>query len=219
MGGGDSPTPRLNAGEKDELSTQFNKSIGLVRDYTSRLEHDYAQPAFVVSRGFFEERPISATFIAIFSLLSSFPVFTFLGVSLFIIVTFITIALGVAFIAAAGVVLGLLTILLSILTAAFFTSMFLTLVSVSCYLFLRLVVLVRQEGKSGFFDWAGEMKRYILNTTGRGRQNDSNFRVPEDRPSDSTNAYSGIVQEEDNRPPDFPADSPYSDYDVKVQGG
>ncbi|KDR85330.1 hypothetical protein GALMADRAFT_234150 [Galerina marginata CBS 339.88] len=199
---------------KDEMATQFDRSISLVRDYTSRAERDYARPAIKKSRLFFEERPIVATFVAIFGSLSILPVVSFLGVSLLVLITFITIALAGAFLAASVVILGLFAVLGFILVSAFFTSLVLTLFAFSSFLLFRLAVLVRQEGTSGMSSWAGESKLHFTNSAPKkGLQNDSIF-VPDDTRSDSTNESGVIVQAH------LPSDRipEYRDDDSKVQG-
>ncbi|KAF8167772.1 hypothetical protein B0H34DRAFT_682980 [Crassisporium funariophilum] len=207
-------TPKDSGMGKDDLASYFDKSASLVQEYTSRFEHDYARPALHNSQAFYNERPITATFLAIFSALSIFPTLSFLGIALFTITTFTIIALGAAFVASSVVVLGLLGVLTAILAAAFFTSAFLTVMAVSSYLFIRLVVMVRQEGSSGVSGWVGEIKDYLVSTAEGARPRGSNNRVPEDSRSDTTNESAVVVQQPDRNL----GEDTYSDYDTKVQG-
>ncbi|KIM47885.1 hypothetical protein M413DRAFT_439566 [Hebeloma cylindrosporum] len=217
MGASDSwnsPTPIAKSkteGQKDELSTQFDRSISIVRDYTNRFEHDYARPVLNSSWAFFDKRPISAVFIAFFSLLSFVPIITFLGTSIFVIAAFTTVALSGAAIAAFVVILGFLAVLVSILAAAFFTSITLTVLVVSAYILVRFAILVRREGASGIADWASETKRQF-----NGRWQNGFDHTPSDVLSDST-SNSGVIFQDTDRTSGIRDNSSKSDHDIKTR--
>ncbi|KAJ7507176.1 hypothetical protein B0H11DRAFT_1970593 [Mycena galericulata] len=147
---------------KEQLSAHFNKSATVVRDYADRFETSYARPALKTTTAFFDEYPISSTFIAIFSALAFFPVITFLALSLFTVLSFSFLALCCAFVAASAVVLFFLSILVLILVATFFASGFFTVLAISSYIAYRFFVLVRSNGRQGLSNWAVEVKgRFI----------------------------------------------------------
>jgi len=143
---------------QDELRSYFDKSASQVRVYADHFEQTYARPAIKTSTSFFNEYPLSTTFIAIFSLFSFIPVAVFIGLSLFTVVSFALIALTSAFVASSVVVLSLLSILISILLAVSFISALLTVVTISAYFMFRLAILVRANGPSGVSDWAVETR-------------------------------------------------------------
>ncbi|KIK07184.1 hypothetical protein K443DRAFT_673743 [Laccaria amethystina LaAM-08-1] len=165
MGGAESNSPTPREQVSGDLSSYFDKSAAIVRTYTDKLEHHYARPAMKTSRAYFDDRPISAIFIAIFSMLSFLPAVTFLGISLLIIVASTVTALVFAFLAAVAVALTLLTCLASTLIATAFASAFLTFALISSYLFLRLVILVRRDSVLGIPAWVGETKQRLMYVT------------------------------------------------------
>ncbi|EDR10594.1 uncharacterized protein LACBIDRAFT_293617 [Laccaria bicolor S238N-H82] len=162
MGGAESVSPTPREPVSEDLSSYFNKSAAIVRTYTDRFEHQYARPVMNTSQAFFDDRPISAIFVAIFSTLSFLPAVTFLGISLFIIFASTVTALVFAFLAAAAVVLTLLTCLVSTLIATAFASAFLTFALISSFLFLRIVILVHRDGVLGISAWVSETKQRLI---------------------------------------------------------
>ncbi|KAJ7481487.1 hypothetical protein FB451DRAFT_1394138 [Mycena latifolia] len=147
---------------KEQLAAHFDKSATAVRVYADQFEESYARPALKTATSFFDEYPISSTFIAIFSSLAIFPVLTFLAISLFTVLSLSFLALCCAFVASSTVVLFLLSILVLILVATFFTSGFLTVLAISTYLTYRFVTLLRSNGRDGVSSWAVETKdRFI----------------------------------------------------------
>ncbi|KAJ6590966.1 hypothetical protein DFH09DRAFT_191064 [Mycena vulgaris] len=143
---------------KEQLAAHFDKSAAAVRVYADQFEASYARPALKTATSFFDEYPVSSTFIAIFCSLAFLPVITFLALSLFTIVAFSFLALCCAFVASSIVVLTFLSILVLILVATFFSSGFFTVLAISTYLAYRFVTLVRSNGRNGVSNWAVETK-------------------------------------------------------------
>ncbi|KAJ7764558.1 hypothetical protein DFH07DRAFT_956021 [Mycena maculata] len=147
---------------KEQLTAHFDKSATVVRAYADEFETTYARPALKTATAFFDEYPISSTFIAIFSALAFFPVITFLTLSLFTALSFAFLALCCAFVATSVVVFFCLSILVLILVAAFFASGFFSVLAISSYITYRFVTLVRSGGRDGVSNWAVEVKgRFI----------------------------------------------------------
>ncbi|KAJ7792650.1 hypothetical protein B0H14DRAFT_162985 [Mycena olivaceomarginata] len=117
----------------------FRQSATAVRAYADQFEASYARPALKTSSAFFDEHPISSTFIVIFSSLAFFPVITFIALSLFTIVSLSFVALCCAFVVSSAVVLFFLSILVLSLVTAFFASGFFTVLALSTYLAYRFV--------------------------------------------------------------------------------
>ncbi|TFK75622.1 hypothetical protein BDN72DRAFT_892129 [Pluteus cervinus] len=153
------PSPLLN--QNEDLSSYFNRSASAVQVYADKFERQYARPALRVSQAFFDEHPVPATFIAIFSILSFLPVLTFIGLS----------ALVLFVVTITGFVSSLCTSAVFIL--AFFVFLFFTLLVIMCisglftalavggYTLLRLATLVRHDGREGVAEWAQETKGHL----------------------------------------------------------
>ena len=88
------------------------------------------------------------------------------------------------------------TILVSVLAAAFFISITLTILVVSAYILLQFAILVRREGVSGVAGWASETKRWF-----NGRWENGFGQIPTDAPSDLTSNSGVILQDTDIRSP------------------
>ncbi|PFH51134.1 hypothetical protein AMATHDRAFT_143298 [Amanita thiersii Skay4041] len=127
------------------------------------FEQDVVRPGLANSHMFFKERPLTATFVSIFSLLSFLPVLAFVGLSLFAVVSFTLFALFLTVISSGAVIIALLSILCFALFANFFTSILLTSLIAFCYLFIRLAVLVREGGSTGISQWCSEVTQYVTN--------------------------------------------------------
>ncbi|KAJ7130281.1 hypothetical protein C8R44DRAFT_613916 [Mycena epipterygia] len=168
---------------KEQLAAHFDKSATAVRTYADQFEKSYGRPALKTTTAFFEEHPISSTFIAIFSSLAFFPVITFLAASLFIVVFFSFLALCCAFVASSAVVLLFLSILVLILTITFFASGFFTVLVISSYLGYRFVTLVRSNGREGVSNWAVEAKGRFIQSKRRDASDRSAVVVDVKEPS------------------------------------
>jgi len=180
----------------DEMSSQFDRSIALVRDYTSRIERDYVRPILTNGRAFLKERPVITTFVTIFCSLSLLPVVFFLGLSVFTFSIFVAGALGVAIAVSTVLVLAFFAVLVSILTAAFFLSILLTVLTLASFIFFRLALLFSKEGRSGVAVWADELKRHLLRAIKGNEQKGQTLAVQEDIHSDSTNDSGVLIQSE-----------------------
>ncbi|KAJ6588284.1 hypothetical protein B0H19DRAFT_912335, partial [Mycena capillaripes] len=147
---------------KEQLAAHFDKRATAVRAYADQFEKSYARPALKTTSVFFDDHPISSTFIAIFSSLAFFPLITFLALSLFTVVSLLFLALGCAFVVSSAIVLFFLSILALCLATIFFVSGFFTVLVITAYLAYRFVTLVRSNGREGVSGWAVETKdRFI----------------------------------------------------------
>ncbi|KAF8912991.1 hypothetical protein CPB84DRAFT_1760081 [Gymnopilus junonius] len=191
---GDDTPKRSNQG--DEMSGQFDRSIALVRNYSSRIEREYVRPILTNGRVFFGERPITTTFVTIFCSLGLFPVVFFLGLSVFTFTVFVASALGIAIAASTIFILAFFVALVSVLAAAFFLSILLTILALASFIFLRLVVLASMQGRSGVAVWANEMKHYLLYTIKGNQRNEQALTLQDDTFSDSTNDSGILIQPE-----------------------
>ncbi|KAG6902716.1 hypothetical protein C0995_012380 [Termitomyces sp. Mi166 len=151
--------------EDDDMYSYFNKSISAVQEHADHFEQVYARPALRTSQAFFDEHPIAATFIAIFVFLSIVPVATFLGLSLFAVVSFSIVALTSTAILSATVVLLLLSLLVLTLLITFASSAFLTISGISIYSFASLLSLLRVHGNTGVSLWIDQMSELIFATS------------------------------------------------------
>ncbi|KAJ3515281.1 hypothetical protein NLJ89_g1853 [Agrocybe chaxingu] len=183
MGVAEYKSPSFGVEKSSELATQFDKSISLVKAYTSRFERDFARPAIKTSGVFFERRPISAVFLGFFLSLSFLPVISFIGISVFTVVSFLTVAFGAALVSAFLVILGCFAVLASVLLAALFTSGFLTAGTVFTFLFARFAVSVRRSGVSGISEWANETKSRLVATS---KLVDGENQIPSDSASNES---------------------------------
>ncbi|KAF7292991.1 hypothetical protein MIND_01198400 [Mycena indigotica] len=143
---------------KEHLATSFDKSASAVRAYTDQFEKDYARPALHSATTYFEEFPITSTFVAVFASLSFVPVVTFLVFSLFFVLSIAVVALSSALLLTSTVVLFFLSILLLSLCVTFFFAGCITLTLLSTYVTYRLLILVRADGREGVSTWAAETK-------------------------------------------------------------
>ncbi|GLB39798.1 hypothetical protein LshimejAT787_0703080 [Lyophyllum shimeji] len=151
-----------NGDHDDDLYAYFNKSVTAVQAHADHFEQEYARPALRTSQEFFDERPIAATFIVIFSFLSFIPVASFLGLSLFAVASITIIALTSTIIASATVVLTLLSLLILTLMMTLAASAVLTLSGISLYSFWSLANLVREHGRTGISRWMEHMSTCIF---------------------------------------------------------
>ncbi|KAJ7028683.1 hypothetical protein C8F04DRAFT_1043758 [Mycena alexandri] len=152
---------------KEQLAAHFDKSATAVRTYADQFEASYARPALNTTSAFFDEYPISSTFIAIFSALAFFPVITFIALSLFTIVSLSFLGLCCAFVVSSAIVLFFLSILVLTLVTTFFASGFFTVLAISTYLAYRFVTLVRSSGRDGVSSWAIETKGRFIQSNRR----------------------------------------------------
>jgi len=182
---------------KEQLTAHFDKSATAVRAYADQFERSYARPALKTTSAFFDEYPISSTFIAIFSTLAFFPVITFLAVALFTIVSLSFLALCCAFVVSSALVLLFLSILVLCLVTAFFASGFFTVLVISAYLAYRFVTLIRSKGREGVSSWAVETKTRFIQSKRREASDESTVvvDVKEPLPEDSFVTDSDTKQE------------------------
>lgn len=87
-------------------------------------------------------------------------------------------------------------VLVSILTAAFFLSILLTVLTLASFIFFRLALLFSKEGRSGVAVWADELKRHLLRAIKGNEQKGQTLAVQEDIHSDSTNDSGVLIQSE-----------------------
>ncbi|EKM78383.1 hypothetical protein AGABI1DRAFT_129498 [Agaricus bisporus var. burnettii JB137-S8] len=141
----------------------FDKSTSLVRDTFSQFEQQYARPAYSNMHVYFRERPITSTFVTVFTLLSLIPVAFFAGIASFIFATFTLAALFLAVAASSIVILACFAFLLCVLIGAFLLSLFLTGAALSSYALVRLAHHVQREGPSaGVSEWKKETKSAFM---------------------------------------------------------
>lgn len=87
--------------------------------------------------------------------------------------------------------------------------------TISTFLFFRLLVLLRQDGTAGISGWAGETKQHIIKIT-RGAKNGS---VSDGPPfSDGTNESMVVLEESEHHLKSSDEDEKFDDSDTKVQG-
>ncbi|KAF8645815.1 hypothetical protein AX16_007558 [Volvariella volvacea WC 439] len=150
----DSPVPN----HQEDLSSYFNRSASAVQAYADRFEHEYARPALQASQAFYAEQPITALFVAVFSILSILPVLTFIGFSIFVFLFTFVVAILSAICISSGICIASFFFLLFTLFAVLCISIFITLLALLAYTTYRLAVLVRQGGREGVSEWAHETK-------------------------------------------------------------
>jgi hypothetical protein len=110
-------------------------------------------------------------------------------------------------------------VLLSILTAAFFASICLSLMAISAYLSFRLYISIRRDGSSGVSHWTSEIKGLVIGTRSNAEhQNDVKViqETPEDELSDYT-SDSDPTSQESEMEVRVKAEE-YDDCAMKVQG-
>ncbi|KAF7319525.1 Phenol 2-monooxygenase [Mycena chlorophos] len=130
---------------REYLATSFDKSASAVRAYTDRFETAYARPALRKSTQYFEEVPITATFVAVFAAFAFVPVAVFIVFSLFSVLSIFFLALSTAFILSSTLLLFFTSLLLLTLCVAFFFALCTTLTLVSTYVGYRLVTLTKNR--------------------------------------------------------------------------
>ncbi|KAF7329724.1 hypothetical protein MKEN_00235700 [Mycena kentingensis (nom. inval.)] len=143
---------------REQLATSFDKSAAAVRAYADQFEKDYGRPALQTSTTYFEQYPITTTFVAVFGVLSFVPVASFLSLSVFAIVSISFLALSCALISSAAVILFFLSILVFCLFTALFFAGCITITLFTSYVGYRLVILIRSGGREGVSTWAVETK-------------------------------------------------------------
>ncbi|KAJ7201038.1 hypothetical protein GGX14DRAFT_658778 [Mycena pura] len=158
---------------KEQLAAHFDRSAVTVRAYADKFEHAYARPALATTSSFFDQYPLSSTFISIFCALAFFPVVTFLTLSVFAVLSVLFLALSGAFIASSAVVLLFLSILVLSLITTFFASGCISVFVVSAYLAYRFVALVRSSGSKGVSTWAVETKGRFIPSNRREASDES----------------------------------------------
>nr|GAT44430.1 predicted protein [Mycena chlorophos] len=146
---------------REYLATSFDKSASAVRAYTDRFETAYARPALRKSTQYFEEVPITATFVAVFAAFAFVPVAVFIVFSLFSVLSIFFLALSTAFILSSTLLLFFTSLLLLTLCIALFFALCTTLTLVSTYVGYRLVTLVRSNGRGGVALWVDETKNRV----------------------------------------------------------
>ncbi|TFK32106.1 hypothetical protein BDQ12DRAFT_528723 [Crucibulum laeve] len=180
------PTPKrdkLEDPSSDDLTSYFERSASTVQDYTGKLEHDYARPLIQAGTVQFQRRPIPATFFGIFFALSSVPTISFIVLSVLTILTIMTIAIVSGVIASVLLLLLLVTLLISTLLFILFVSIFLTGLVLSSYLFLKLILSLRQFGLGGIASWITETKQLVLGSVLNTQPASANTKPPGPPPS------------------------------------
>ncbi|KAG6906003.1 hypothetical protein DXG01_016355 [Tephrocybe rancida] len=148
--------------EDDDIYSYFNKSVSAVQMHADHFEQEYARPALRASQAFFDQRPIAATFVAVFVLLSAVPVLTFLGLALFAVTLFVIIALTSTVILSSMVVFSLLSLLILTLLITLASAAFLTLSGISIYVFASFLNLVRIHGSPGVALWMDQVSNILF---------------------------------------------------------
>ncbi|TFK53156.1 hypothetical protein OE88DRAFT_1657057 [Heliocybe sulcata] len=148
---------------QDDLQSHFDVYASHVRHSFSSFEEQYVRPLFNACVAMAKVRPVLATFVGIFVLLSLLPALAFIGFSLFTLASLAFLAL-LGFLIFASVALATYTsIFLTTLTILLFTSLFLTFCAVSAYFAVRLAVHVRLEGvRPGVGAWVHEVRERLL---------------------------------------------------------
>nr|GAT52867.1 predicted protein [Mycena chlorophos] len=155
---------------KEYLATSFDKSASAVRAYTDKFETAYARPALRKSTQYFEEVPVTATFVAVFAAFAFVPVAVFIVFSLFSVLSLFFLALSTAFILSSTLLLFFTSLLLLTLCIVFFFAVCTTVTLMSTYVGYRLVTLVRSNGREGIALWVDETKNRIGRPRPMGRR-------------------------------------------------
>jgi len=148
-----------------DLKYYFDKTASAVGKSAEHVEEDYIKPSLNVATGYAKNRPLAATFLAIFGGLSVLPVITFLGASVFVFAVLISAAIAFAFISSLGIILVFGSILLVTLFGAFLLSLFLTASTITLFLAYRLLTLVRSDSEGalhGAQAWIGETRGLVV---------------------------------------------------------
>ncbi|KAK7042479.1 hypothetical protein R3P38DRAFT_317677 [Favolaschia claudopus] len=189
----DSETPSA----KEQLTAHFEKSASAVRGYADQFESSYARPAMKTTSAYFDEYPITSTFVTIFASLTIFPVLTFIALSLFTILSLSFLALCCAFVVSSAVILFFLSILILCVITAFFASGFFTALAISTYLLWRFVTLVRSNGRDGLSSWAVETKTRFIRPK-RREPSDESAVVVDMKEAPSEDILVGNVKQENS---------------------
>lgn len=100
--------------------------------------------------------PFTTALALVFSALAFVPIFTFLGFSAFILVTFLSTALIAVLVFAGTIILGAGLILLAVISVAFGFSVFLTISGFIAYIAYRLAFHTNAVEGRGFGAWKAE---------------------------------------------------------------
>ncbi|KAF8607236.1 hypothetical protein BDV93DRAFT_542220 [Ceratobasidium sp. AG-I] len=100
--------------------------------------------------------PFTTALALVFAALAFVPVFTFLGFSAFILVSFLSTALITAVVLAGAIILGAGLILLSVISIAFGFAVFLTISAFMAYITYRFAFHTNSRDGSGFGAWKAE---------------------------------------------------------------
>ncbi|KAF5309099.1 hypothetical protein D9611_008545 [Ephemerocybe angulata] len=164
MGAEDHSVEKHIARQKlDELSSKFISSTSR-QGFTERFEYvakNFLLPALAYAEASFERKPILTLFTGIFFILGAIPFFTYAIVCGTALAGYCFVALASLLVASLATLIPLSTILLAVLAGAGLASAFVTAMLVSAFLFIRLAILVRQDGKDGAAEWLSDVKEYI----------------------------------------------------------
>ncbi|KAG9307966.1 hypothetical protein JVU11DRAFT_12772 [Chiua virens] len=192
--------PEEHPGMEERLSTYFDKSVTIVRQYADLIEQDYAQPVLRYASLKFKEKPVTMTFLSIFAGLSALPLLSFVGLTVFALSSIIFLAFISAAIAFLTIEAILVVCLVFTLWSLFVTASFTTAVVGFVYCTTRLGMLIAHQGPSGVTDWADETRQYIFYARKREATDDSDesavlvdgvgpnskkFKVEEESPPDN----------------------------------
>ncbi|PIL29233.1 hypothetical protein GSI_09282 [Ganoderma sinense ZZ0214-1] len=161
--------------EEDVLADYFEKSASAVRHTFARFEQDIARPAFNYLLTSFRTRPIRSTFIAFYLILSTLPVVSFIGFSIFIFATSVFLALATAVFFATSTIGFFGFWLAATLVLFLFVSLNLTLATLTTYLFAQLALRARTHGprvavSSLYADARAQLAFVGARARGRGRK-------------------------------------------------
>ncbi|EPT01871.1 hypothetical protein FOMPIDRAFT_99599 [Fomitopsis schrenkii] len=156
-------TSLAQAAEPDELTSNFDKSAAVVRDSLQRLENEIARPFMQYVCDSFRLHPVRSTYVTIFSCLALLPAISFVGFSLFVITSFLGVAITVALIAASTVIAFFGALFLASLVLLAGISLLLTATTLGTYLLIRLALFTYNAGpRTGIAEWANESRRQLL---------------------------------------------------------
>ncbi|KAL0946047.1 hypothetical protein HGRIS_012320 [Hohenbuehelia grisea] len=154
-------SPRPSA---DALTSYFDKSATIVRDYADSFEHEYARPALKVGSVYYSSHPLLSVFALVFFMLSIVPVVVF-------IISSMVAAAGLALISAtlflvlfSTATLVFVSILLCTLLGIALLSALITVSGISTHLFIRLFNLSREHGRAGLEQWTQETRAKFVSS-------------------------------------------------------
>jgi len=147
---------------QQDLVSYFDTSAAVVRNNFVWFEKQFAKPAIAYFITSFNTHPFITTFLAIFTFFSLLPVVSFLGISIFVIVsvTFLTFALSCILIAIVEVVL--VTVLAVAMVCLLMVALISTPLALSSYLTLKFINHVRKDGRAGACLWAVETRQHLI---------------------------------------------------------